>query len=668
MELCEIKGIGDATEQKLFTLGITTVYGLISFLPSKYVDLKLPVPALEAEEGQFSLFDGEVTSVGLPSRRGTKSFSVIFKDKLSVKPVHFKATFFNQPYLSQTVNVHDEYRILGKVVSAGGELSLINPVLERIDNIKHLEGIYTVYPLKGEIGQRTFKNLLHAAFDLIYKSGEFNVSDGGFIAALRSAHFPSSLDEAANSVEKLSALDLATGLVAYKKVRKSAEKPRRLFYNLPNIRILDFINALFVAPTPSQLSAFEDIFKDLNSGKNMSRIISGDVGSGKSLAAYAAIYYACSAGYQAAYMAPTEILAAQQFHKFSKIAETLDIKCSLLTSSTTGIERQTALHGLANGEIDAVFGTQSVIGADVKYKNLSLAVIDEQHKFGVSDRARIEDKGACDVLTLTATPIPRTLALTVYDDIAVSRIEKREDAATHIITKIVSDDRLDDLLKYVDGECLKDNQAFIVCPSIRDNEGLEVYSIEQFVKENIRIFDNLAVSILTGKTKANEKTEAMTAFQDGKTQLMLATSVIEVGIDTAANIIVVMNSERFGLASLHQLRGRVGRDGSSAYCFLHTKQPTERALERLTALENISDGNLLAEKDLDMRGAGEMLGTSQSGKTLSPYLKLPINAAVLKEARRIANDEQGAVAEFSKLTNGDYSQFIEKIQNVTLNS
>ncbi|MCQ2602856.1 MAG: DNA helicase RecG, partial [Clostridia bacterium] len=340
----------------------------------------------------------------------------------------------------------------------------------------------------------------------------------------------------------------------------------------------------------------------------------------------------------------------------------------LLTASTSSANKKEILKGIENGDIQAVFGTQSVIGESVNYHDLTLAVADEQHKFGVRERAKLEDKGANDILTLTATPIPRTLSLTIYDDIDVSSIEKRESAKTNITTKTVSDNKLADLLFYIKKECESGKQAFIVCPSIKDSEGVEIYSIEQFKKDYLQIFGNLNCSILTGKMSPDEKNQAMQDFAEGKTRLMVATSVIEVGIDTKASIIAVLNADRFGLASLHQLRGRIGRDGSPAYCFLHYKHFSEKGYERLSSLEKISDGLLLAEKDLDMRGAGDILGARQSGVSVSPWLGLPLNFNVLTKAKQIEHDNPESVYEFTKALGADYSAFVDNLQSVTLNS
>ncbi|MDE7373629.1 MAG: DEAD/DEAH box helicase, partial [Clostridia bacterium] len=350
----------------------------------------------------------------------------------------------------------------------------------------------------------------------------------------------------------------------------------------------DYIGALNFTPTPSQNSAFSNILKDMQSDKNMSRIVSGDVGSGKTAVAFFAMVACVLGGKQCALMAPTEILAKQHFAKFKALAGKFGISCALLTSSVSEIERRGILQDLQDGTISCVIGTQSLISQEVQYNNLALAVIDEQHKFGVNERRLLESKGAVDVLSLTATPIPRSMALTFYDDVAISFIQKREDAKTSVKTEIVHsvDEGVDRIL----GACKDGKQAFIVCPSIVDAEGYDIMSIESFMRDYGKRFDGIDLQILHGKMNDFEKERAMNEFASGKSQVLVATTVVEVGIDTRASEILILGADRFGLASLHQLRGRVGRDGSLAHCFVHSNGTNDKALNRLTTFCAHNDG------------------------------------------------------------------------------
>ena len=665
MKLTDIKGIGDATLAKLAELGIFEPRQLVLKLPSRYVDLNAPVRAAEAEHGAFCMLEGIVVGKTAPSKRGAKSFTVRLADCCDARGGGFKATFFNQPYYHAAFKEGERYRFLGK--TGEGEVTLINPVFEPVCKLKNLDGVFTVYPLKGTIGQNLFKKMVREAL-LALKTQEGMPDD--VWEALDLAHFPPHSEEAEQGIVRLAAYDAATAVNIYKNTVNRGDRHRKVFYNLPNNIILSFVNSLSVTPTPSQMRTFNEIKTDLCSENDMSRIVSGDVGSGKTLTAFFAAVCAAHAGHQSAVMAPTEILAAQHFAKFSEVSKKLGIPCALLTSSVPRSDAAEIKERLASGELKAVFGTQSLLSPSVRFADLTLAVIDEQHKFGVNERAELQNKGARDVLTLTATPIPRSLALTFYEDIAVSHVERRAEASPNILTKIVSPQKLADMLSFVAEECKKGRQAFIVCPSIRDSEGFETLSVDGFMREYGRIFVDIPHAVLHGRMSGEEKDAVMSAFSRGELSLLVATSVVEVGVDTKASVMCVLAADRFGLASLHQLRGRVGRDGSQAYCFLHASHTSERALRRLSAVTECNDGAVVAERDFEMRGAGDLLGTVQSGATLTPGLGLPMTPGVLKAARELPACKAKAITEYflSSFAPETYRKFAEKVVRVTLDS
>ena len=662
--LTDIKGVGAATLAKFSELGIDSTAGLALFLPTRYIDLGSPVRAAETESGQFSVLEGVVVGKTAPGKRGTRSFTVRLIDATEGKG-GFKVTFFNQPYYHASFKEGERYRFLGK--TQPGEATLVNPVFEPADKLKNLNGVFTVYPLRGMIGQSLFKKLIREVLDSMRRDGDCPEE---VLAALNSAHFPASSDEAEQGIKVLASFDAATAVDIYKRTVNRGDARRKVFYNLPKDIILRFVSSLSVTPTPSQMRTFEEIYGDLTSASDMSRIVSGDVGSGKTLTAFFAAACAAAAGHQCAVMAPTEILAAQHAAKFRPVAEKLGIPFALLTASTPKKEAEETLQKLASGELSVIFGTQSLLSKRVVFRDLSLAVIDEQHKFGVNERAELQNKGARDVLTLTATPIPRSLALTFYDDIAVSRVERRSDAAPNIATKIVSDAKLSDMLRFVAERCKEGEQAFIVCPCIRDSEGYETLSLAGFEREHGEIFSDVPHAFLHGRLSGEEKENIMRDFSKGKIKLLIATSVVEVGVDTKASIMCVLAADRFGLASLHQLRGRIGRDGRASYCFLHTTSTTERACARLRAVCECADGAEVAERDFEMRGAGEILGTVQSGATLTPALGLPMTPGVLAAARSFDENERGRITTYfsSVFAPELYSAFAEKVVRVTLDS
>lgn len=674
LTLRDVKGVGDATIKKLNDLDIHSVFEVFSFLPRKYIDLKSPIKVIDAQAGQLVLLEGRVESVSSVTRSKTKSFFVIFSDNLANNRIYFKAMFYNMPFLHDGFAVGQSYRMLTRLSSDQGSLTVVNPSLEKIEKISKLDGIYTLYPLGSVMGQNAFKNIVYSALDSVKGTtydGNLAKINKDFALCFEAAHRPTSINIAERAIDSLASLDLAIVLSIYRKLRNNAQKARKVFYNFDNFRIVDYTNTLSFASTDSQAKAFEDIMSDMRSNEYMSRIISGDVGSGKTAVAFFAMCAAAKGGKQAALMAPTEILATQHAKKFAQVAKTMGIRFALLTSSCTQSERKNVLAGLKNGYYQCVIGTNSLVSDDVEYKNLALAVIDEQHRFGVNDRAKLERKGACDVLSLTATPIPRSMALTFYEDIAISRIEKRAEAQTNVITSVYED--LQSSVEFIVRKLKEGKQAFIVCPSIFDAEGNNLMSIESFMRDFGNLFEDFAVSVIHGKLKNEEKERAMTEFSQGNTQLLVATSVIEVGIDTKATEILILNADRFGLSSLHQLRGRVGRDGSEAHCILHSSNKGEKAIERLQTLEKSNDGQYLAEVDFEMRGAGDFLGVKQSGRSLTPMFSLEVNAQILSNAKEYADKYLSNLSlnELLALTRTSKSRidaFLDTINSVTLNS
>lgn len=674
LTLRDVKGVGDATIKKLHDLDIHSVFEVFSFLPRKYIDLKEPVKVMDAEPNQLCLLEGRVENVSSVTKSKTRSFFVIFSDNLANNKVFFKAMFYNMPFLHDGFEKGQEYRLLTRLTNDLGSLTVVNPSIEKIERISKLDGIYTLYPLGSVMGQNAFKNIVYSALDSLkgtHYEGSLAKVNKDLALCFEAAHRPTSLNIADRAIDSLASIDLAIVLSIYRKLRRSTQKSRKVFYNFENFRILDYVSTLNFEPTDSQFQAFEDIYSDMNCDKYMSRIVSGDVGSGKTAVAFFAMYAAVKGGKQAALMVPTEILAKQHAKKFAQIASDTGIRFTLLTSSLSQTERRKVLAGLKNGYYQCVIGTNSLVSDDVEYQNLALAVIDEQHRFGVNDRAMLEQKGAVDVLSLTATPIPRSMALTFYDDIAISHIKKREEAKTNVSTKVYDD--LRSAVDFVIDKLKRGKQAFIVCPSIVDAEGNNLMSIESFLRDFGNLFSDFSICVMHGKLKNDEKEQAMADFSSGKTQLLIATTVIEVGIDTKASEILILNADRFGLSSLHQLRGRVGRDGSEAHCLLHSSNKGERAIQRLETLEKSNDGQYLAEMDFAMRGAGDFLGVKQSGRSLTPIFSLQINAQILSNAKEYAeknlsNLSLSELLALSRTSKSGIDDFLAELGAVTLNS
>lgn len=675
LTLSEIKGVGSATIKKLQELDIKSVFELFSFLPAKYIDLRAPVSVTDAQTGSLELFEGRVEKISSVSPRGKRAFSVSFSDNLAKNNrIFFNVTFYNMPFLHDSFAVGDEYRLLGRLSDDHGKFSIANPQIEKADKISKLQGIFTVYPLKNIIGQNAFKNIVKSALEDALRAkyeGKFARINRDLIDAFYRLHIPDSIDDVNDAYDTLASLDIAIVLSIYRKLRNSAQKSRKVFYNSRNFRIEDYTNILPFSPTLTQVNAFGEILNDMYSDTNMSRIVSGDVGSGKTAVAFFAMAACALGGRQCALMAPTDILARQHFAKFEKVAEKLNITCAVLTSKMSLAEKRAVYDGLADGSISCVIGTQSLISENTEYKQLTLAVIDEQHKFGVNERRILESKGAVDVLSMTATPIPRSMALTFYDDIAISYIQKRENASVNIKTSVVNS--VEEGVQNIVAACGLGKQAFIVCPCIVDAEGNDLMSIESFIRDYSKYFDGLDIRVLHGKMSAEDKAKAMSDFADGKIQALVATTVVEVGIDTLASEILILGADRFGLASLHQLRGRVGRDGSLAHCYVCAEHASDKALERLDIFCNHNDGQYLAEADFAMRGAGDFIGTRQSGISTTPIFGLKMSADILKSAKAYADKNLGefTLSELTALTRRSKSRvdaFLNDLNKVTLNS
>ena len=683
MKLVDIKGIGPNLATKLNQLGIYSPLDIVNFLPSQYINLKEPTAVDKLENTSFALIQAKILKITPSTNPRKQFFKLEVQDSNSFWNKKIYISYFNQNYYLNKFLVGNEYRFLGKVTKTNFGYEMINPLVEEEDKVKNLhDGIYTIYPLKGIVGQNVFKNLVKSTTAHFEEKGEDyytafgksiseSINQPSLLEAINGIHFPNNEEEIKKGMQRLAIEDTANSIGIYRLINyKFAEKDRKVFYKIANSIIVDYKNALSVVPTPSQENAFYDIVKDLGSSKAMRRIINGDVGSGKTYVAFFALYCAVCSGHQAAMMAPTELLANQHANSFKEIAMILNIKYDVLTSSTTAKHRKEILSKVYNKELDVLFGTQSLLNEDIIFDDLSLIVIDEQHKFGVSERKALEDKCRdADVISMSATPIPRTMFLTMYKGIAISHIERRSQN-DNIKTHIVPDEKLGDMLTYIAKQCASGLQAFIVCPSIEDSEGFETYSAKTLYEATVNsVFNGLRVGLLYGPMKSEEKNKIMNDYSSGTLDILISTTVIEVGIDTNASILTIMNSERFGLAQLHQLRGRIGRRGQNSFCFLHTTKPEN---ERLRAMVATSDGLTLAEKDFEMRGAGDFIGLSQSGHRQTGKYSYPITISVIKNASSMVDlaiaKDRAKTLDILKTKKEEYKDYMDIMFNTTLSS
>lgn len=631
--LTSLKGVGNATLAKLNALGIFDYDGLAAFLPRDYMDFDSATPLEAAEDGVFVLCELTVQSVSKPFRKG--GLSVFRAGGISDAGTRVKLVWYNSPYVSQHINQGCRVRCSGKL-KKGVSAELINPVYELCAGEIKLKGIRPIYPTRNIVGQAVLHKAIadmltkYSHCGIIAKEDERRYGLMSLAEAVSAAHKPQSIAQAETGRERIALEELVKRIAAFRLARESS---RRVNYYLAPQGAIDTAEAaLPFALTASQKTAVSEIIAKLKSDKPLNSMLTGDVGSGKTAVAMLVSYFAIRSGYQAALMAPTEILAAQHYTVFAKLLAPLGVRVVLLTGSVDAKEKARARAALLSGEADIAIGTQALFSRGAEFCRLGLAIIDEQHRFGVAQRTALVDKGeAVDTLTLSATPIPRSLRLTMFGDIDVVSIDRRH-PADNITTAVVPPQKRDAMLDYIADECEKGAKAFVVAPRIEE-DGAEAAE-ELFAELNKKYGKRIKIGLLHGKIKAAAKQEAIDGFSKGNTRILVSTTVIEVGVDVPdASIMAVFDAERFGLATLHQLRGRIGRSGQKAYCFLYTgKNPGEQA--RLTVLTKETDGIAVAEKDYELRGAGDFLGESQSGRGLAG-IGLPISLVTL--AKRLAD-------------------------------
>ena len=611
-ELLKIKGIGPVTAEKLGKLGIYTPEELIAYTPADYIDLDAESDLKIAENGDFVVAVLFIEYAARPVRRGKLQ---LFRARgVTSDGCKLKLTWYNANYVSKTVYVGAAVRVYGKLKKENGAAELINPTAETAVETKG-RGIKPIYRLKGLIGQGVFREAVKDAVEKGYTlkslvpeaSDEIPLSE-----AARSAHLPTTVAQGRQAKERIELESVVKDIAAYRLV--VGKRRRTLFYG-ENTSVIDAVaESLPYRLTASQKAALDGILSGLTGIDALNAMLVGDVGSGKTIVALLTAYYAVKCGYQVAVMAPTEILAAQHFRTFSGILAPFGVRVSLLTAGLAAKEKRCVVSAAASGETDIVIGTHAVISDAVTFKALSLAIIDEQHRFGVAERTALIAKSRSeDTLTLSATPIPRSLRLTVFGDVEVLNIDRRY--VGNVTTEVVTKAGKKAMLNFIAEECMKGRQAYVVAPRIRDIEGIENSSAEKLYKELTKLYNGKpAVGLLHGKMKAAEKQAVLDDFYSNKISVIVSTTVIEVGIDVPnATVMAVFDADRFGLAALHQLRGRIGRKGDRGYCFLYTEKDAEEQI-RLKVMTEETDGLEIAERDLAIRGAGEWLGEEQSGK------------------------------------------------------
>lgn len=637
--LSVLPGVGPKSAEKFAKLGIETLQDLLLYFPFRYEDFQSK-QVLDLEDGEKAVVSGVVATPANVQYYGFKRNRLRFSIKQG--EVILAVNFFNQPYLADKVEVGANIAVFGKWDKAKASLTGMKLLAQVEDDLQ------PVYRVAQGISQTSLIKLIKTAFDqgldLLIEENLPQVLLERYhllsrAESVRTMHFPKDLAEYKQALRrvkfeelfyfqmqlqvlKMETKDVSNGLVLDWREEQLQEKKSQLPFPL----------------TGAQERTLAEILSDLKSPAHMNRLLQGDVGSGKTVVAGLAMYAVHTAGYQSALMVPTEILAEQHFESLSQLFP--DLKLALLTGSMKAAERKETLLAIELGQVDMVIGTHALIQDGVQYHRLGLVIVDEQHRFGVAQRRILREKGDNpDVLMMTATPIPRTLAITAFGDMDVSIIDQMPAGRKPIITRWVKHEQLEVVLDWIKKELVKGAQVYFISPLIEESEALDLKNAIDLEEELQAYFGGDArVSLLHGKMKSDEKEAIMQAFKNKEVDILVSTTVIEVGVNVPnATIMVIMDADRFGLSQLHQLRGRVGRGDKQSYAVLVANPKTESGKKRMKIMTETTDGFVLAEEDLKMRGSGEIFGTRQSGIPEFQVADIVEDYPILEEARKVAS-------------------------------
>lgn len=679
MELEKIKGVGPKTLKHLNSLGIYSIGDALTYYPRDYEDRNNIKPVSDMKDGEMISFIGE-TSIIYGNRRtatGKTMIRILFKSDLG----YITGVWFNQPYIKNTFKVGESVFIFGRVSRKMGEVQIIDPQYEKnIDSTPM--GILPVYStnkyLSQKILRKTITQALNYVDDVILECIPESIRKVYKLldikTTLTNIHFPSNMQILNLCKRRIKFEELLTLQLGLFLIKKNIMKNDNAF-SIPVCREMkNFKESIPFELTGAQSKTIREILTDMKKSKPMNRLVQGDVGSGKTIVAIIALFNCAKNGYQGAMMAPTEILAEQHFESINNLLGKWGIKVGLITGSTPRGKKKEIIEGISSGGIDVIVGTHALIQEGVEFNNLSLVITDEQHRFGVRQRAELINKGHNPhVLVMTATPIPRTLALFLYGDMDISIINEMPKGRQSISTHFIKASGRNRIYNSLISEIKNGRQAYVVCPLVEESEKLQIESAvetEKNLKE--KYFKNFRVGLLHGKMTSKEKDETMHNFKAGFIDVLVSTTVIEVGVNVPnATVMVIENAERFGLAQLHQLRGRVGRGTHKSYCILISEGKNQAAIDRMKIMTSTGDGFIIAEKDMELRGTGEFFGIRQHGLPELKMADIIKDIDILKETRDLARE----IIDKDYLNNNEYSlmrnsinkYFDEKVENITFN-
>lgn len=654
MKITELKGIGEKYAQLLGRLSVYTVEDLVGLYPRDYELYQEPafISTLSPDyENNNVVIDGVVS----------KKIDVYHTGKLAVISTfindengdRIKCTWFNMPFLKSSLKLGMRYIFRGRFVIKNGIKILEQPQMYTRSQYSEIEGtMQPIYPLTKGLSNKTVANAVHQALEK-FDAGLEKEYIPGYVRqknelaehnyAVVNIHFPKSMEDYIQARKRLAFEEFFLFVLAVRSLRNSNERIPNGYIIQNDSRTDDFIEKLPFSLTNGQKSAWTEVKNNMSGKGLMSRLIQGDVGSGKTIIAVLALMNTAYAGYQAAMMVPTEVLAKQQYDSITKMFNNMgvELNVSLLVGSMTAAAKRKVYEDIENGSTDIVIGTHAVIQEKVIFKNLALVITDEQHRFGVNQRRDLSDKGNNPhILVMSATPIPRTLAIIVYGDLDISVIDELPAERLPIKNCVVDESYRPNAYKFIENQVHAGRQAYVICPMVEDSENIEAENVIDYAKKlSGELPDDIKVEYLHGKMKASQKNEIMEKFSKNEINVLVSTTVIEVGVNVPnATVMMVENAERFGLAQLHQLRGRVGRGGFQSYCIFVSGNKSKKTKDRLEILNKTNDGFKIAEEDLKLRGPGDFFGVRQSGDFDFGIADIYTDAKVLKSASEAAGE------------------------------
>ena len=644
LEQLPSKTLTDRQLKNLKSLGIVNVYDLLYYFPRAYDDRTNIKKIEELRFNEYVVVKASIMSVvNMTVRTGKKIVKAFVNDGTGLMEI----LWFGMPYIKKSLKIGEEYLFIGQLKKSN-VFQMVNPEYKLYSGQKKMaiNEILPIYSSSKNITQNDLRKIIKKILDLFQKNicenipleliEKYKILDRE--KAIKEIHFPSSLKNIEDAKRRFAIEELLILELGILKNRFLLENSDTKKYEIEGKKekVQLFLSQLSFSLTNAQKKVIKEIYDEISKGKIVNRLIQGDVGSGKTIVAMVMLIYMANNGYQGALMAPTEILANQHYLGIKERLEKIGLRVEVLTSSIKGKKKEKLIEEIKEGLVDIVIGTHSLIEDEVVFKKLGLIVIDEQHRFGVNQRNKLREKGFLgNLLVMSATPIPRSLALSIYGDLDLSIIDERPPGRTPIKTKwIANEDDLEKMYNFIHKKINDGHQAYFVAPLIEESEKMVVKSVDKVYEEIEKRFFDKRIGIIHGKMKAKEKDEVMLKFKNKDYDILVATTVIEVGIDVpASTIMTIYNAERFGLSALHQLRGRVGRGSNQSYCFLISNPSSDTSKQRLSIMEETEDGFKIAEEDLKLRNSGEIFGLKQSGFSDLKFIDIIYDIKTIKLVR-----------------------------------